>query len=123
MVSKIATGIWGVVACIMAVFAVNLGSLIEVVNRYGSYFYGSILGVFMLAFGVKRANGTGAFVGLIGGMVSVWYVATNTRVEFLWLNVVGAVAVVVIGTLVSLMGSDRGQTRAKPGSDRGLTPV
>ena len=103
MVSKIATGVWGVLACTAAVFAVNLGSLIEVVNRYGSYFYGSILGVFILAFGVRRATGTGAFVGLIGGMVTVWYVATNTRVEFLWLNVVGAVAVTTLGTIISLL--------------------
>jgi solute:Na+ symporter, SSS family len=102
LVSKIATGAWGLMACIMAVFAVNLGSLIEVVNTYGSYFYGSILGVFILAFGVKRANGTGAFVGLIGGMTAVWWVATHTNVVFLWLNVVGAVAVAVIGTVVSL---------------------
>ena len=56
----------------MAVYAARLGSLIEVVNRYGSYFYGSLLGVFILALGVKRANGHGAFVGLIAGMTAVW---------------------------------------------------
>ena len=44
------------------------GSLIEVVNRFGSFFYGSILGVFLLAIGWKRATGNGAFVGLIAGM-------------------------------------------------------
>ena len=47
----------------VAIYAAQLGSLIEVVNRFGSYFYGSILGVFILAIGVKRANGHGAFVG------------------------------------------------------------
>jgi Na+/proline symporter len=83
------------------VYAGQLGSLIEVVNRYGSYFYGSILGVFILALGVKRANGHGAFVGLIGGMLAVALVATSTKVEFLWLNVVGAVAVTVVGIIVS----------------------
>ena len=62
----------------MAVYAARLGSLIEVVNRFGSYFYGSILGVFILALAVKRANGHGAFVGLIAGMTTVWYVATHT---------------------------------------------
>ncbi len=68
MVSRVATGFWGVFACIVALFATNLGSLIEVVNRFGSFFYGSILGVFMLAMLTRRASGTGAFVGLIGGM-------------------------------------------------------
>ena len=45
----------------------ELGSLIEVVNRFGSFFYGSILGVFLLAIGWQRANGTGAFVGVLVG--------------------------------------------------------
>ena len=103
MVSKWATGLWGLFVCVMAIYAVQLGSLIEVVNRYGSYFYGSILGVFILAIGVKRANGHGAFVGLVAGMTTVWMVATFTRVEFLWLNVVGAVAVTVAGMVVSEM--------------------
>jgi SSS family transporter len=107
-VSKWATGLWGLLACVAAAYAVELGSLIEVVNRYGSYFYGSILGVFILAIGVKRANGHGAFVGLIGGMLTVWAVATFTEVVFLWLNVVGALAVTVIGIVVSEM--TRGET-------------
>ena len=101
LVSKLSTAGWGLFVCIAAVYAGQLGSLIEVVNRYGSYFYGSILGVFILALGVKRANGHGAFVGLIGGMVAVALVATSTKVEFLWLNVVGAVAVTVVGIIVS----------------------
>jgi len=101
-VSKWATAFWGLFACVMAVFAARLGSLIEVVNRYGSYFYGSLLGVFILALGVKRANGHGAFVGLIAGMAAVAYVATTWSVAYLWLNVVGAVVVTVVGTVVSL---------------------
>ena len=63
-VSKLLTGFWGVFACVVAIYAAGLGSLIEVVNRFGSFFYGSLLGVFVLALGFKRATGTGAFVGL-----------------------------------------------------------
>ena len=99
--SRLATGFWGLFASVVAIYAANLGSLIEVVNRFGSYFYGSLLGVFILALAVPRANGHGAFVGLLGGMTAVWYVATQTQVEFLWLNVVGAVAVCVVGIAVS----------------------
>lgn len=101
-VSKIITGFWGVFACTVAVWAAELGSLIEVVNRFGSFFYGSILGVFILAIAVPRANGQGAFFGLIAGMVSVALVFQFTNVAYLWHNVVGAVAVVVVGTLISL---------------------
>jgi solute:Na+ symporter, SSS family len=102
-VSKAATGLWGLVACGVAVWAAELGSLIEVVNRFGSFFYGSILGVFILAVAVPRATGTGAFVGLIAGMASVGWVASATKIAFLWHNVVGAVVVVVAGLLVSLV--------------------
>jgi SSS family transporter len=101
LVSKIATGVWGLFACGVALWAVELGSLIEVVNRFGSFFYGSILGVFVLAIGFPRATGTGAFVGLLAGMGSVAYVASATKVAFLWHNVVGVVAVVATGLLVS----------------------
>ena len=101
-VSKAATGVWGLFACGVAVWAAELGSLIEVVNRFGSFFYGSILGVFILAVGVPRANGHGAFVGLLAGMASVAWVASYTSVAFLWHNVVGAVVVVIVGLGVSL---------------------
>jgi SSS family solute:Na+ symporter len=113
MVSKLATAAWGVFACVAAVYAVQLGSLIEVVNTFGSYFYGSILGVFILAVGAKRANGHGAFAGLIGGMIVVWAAVTWTRVAFLWLNVLGAVVVTVVGLLVSAAtGGTAGRARA-----------
>ncbi len=112
-VSRAAVGLWGLFASVVAIYASELGSLIEVVNRFGSYFYGSILGVFVLAIASTRANGHGAFVGLIGGMLAVGYVATQTKVEFLWLNVVGAVAVYVIGVAVSaLTGGNSRATEA-----------
>ena len=102
-VSKIATGLWGLFACGVAVWAAELGSLIEVVNRFGSFFYGSILGVFILAVAFRRATGTGAFIGLIAGMGSVAWVASFTELAFLWHNVVGAVMVVAVGMIVSLV--------------------
>jgi SSS family solute:Na+ symporter len=100
-VSRLATAFWGLFACIIAVFAVNLGSLIEVVNRFGSFFYGSILGVFLLAM-VPRARATAAFIGLLAGMGAVAAVNFGApSVSFLWHNVVGAVTVVVVGLLLS----------------------
>jgi Na+/proline symporter len=101
MVSKAATAAWGVFACLVAVWAAELGSLIEVVNRIGSFFYGSLLGVFILAIGFPRATGTGACLGLVAGMASVAATAAFTPVAFLWHNVIGAVVVVAIGSIVS----------------------
>ena len=102
--SRVATAFWGTVACVVAHFAVQLGSLIEVVNRFGSIFYGSLLGVFVLALGFKRANGTGAFVGLLAGIVSVVTFAFHPRtrgISYLWHNPIGVVVVVVVGLAVS----------------------
>ena len=100
--SKLATAFWGLFAAVIALYAANLGSLIEVVNRFGSFFYGSLLGVFVLAVGMRRATAGGAFWGLIGGMASVAAVATLTDVSFMWHNVVGVVAVCLIGGLSTL---------------------
>jgi SSS family transporter len=104
-VSKGATAFWGLFACVVASYAATLGSLIEVVNRFGSFFYGSILGVFLLAM-IPSARATGAFIGLIAGMSAVAAVNFGApQVAFLWHNVVGAVTVVVVGMLVG--GRDR----------------
>jgi solute:Na+ symporter, SSS family len=106
-VSKLATGLWGLFACGVAVWAAELGSLIEVVNRFGSFFYGSVLGVFILAIAIPRATGLGAFIGLIAGMASVAWAASFTNVAFLWHNVIGAVTVVAVGVLVSVLSRNR----------------
>jgi SSS family transporter len=100
--SKVMTGVWGLVACVVAIFATSLGPLIDVVNRFGSFFYGSLLGVFILAITTRRATSRGAFWGLLAGMAAVAAVAFATPVAFLWHNVVGAATVVVVGLLVSL---------------------
>ncbi|MCC7033250.1 MAG: sodium:solute symporter [Acidobacteria bacterium] len=107
LVSRLATGAWAVFASVVAIYAVEMGSLIEVVNRFGSFFYGSILGVFLLAIGWPRANGTGASVGLLAGMATVGYVATTTSIGFLWHNLIGALAVFVAGAIVSALTGGR----------------
>lgn len=105
-VSKWATAVWGVFACFVAVYAATLGSLIEVVNRFGSFFYGSILGVFLLAM-IPRGRSGGAFIGLFCGMGAVAFVTFGApEISFLWHNVVGAVTVVVVGMALSLFGRD-----------------
>jgi solute:Na+ symporter, SSS family len=104
VVSKIATAFWGLFACVVAMQAAGQGSLIEVVNRYGSFVYGSLLGVFILAILTRRATARGAFIGLIAGMVAVLTVAIALPwIEFLWHNLIGAVVVVVVGMSISYL--------------------
>ena len=103
-ISKLATAFWGLFACGVATFAAGLGSLIEVVNRFGSFFYGSLLGVFVLALGFRRVNGHGAFAGLIAGITVVALFAAHPltkAVSFLWHNPIGVIVVVLVGLVVS----------------------
>jgi len=106
-VSKAAMLFWALFASVVAIWASELGSLIEVVNRFGSFFYGSILGVFLLAIGWNRANSTGAFAGLIAGMSVVAYVTVYTNIAFLWHNLIGAVVVFGVGMIVSALTGNR----------------
>jgi Na+/proline symporter len=101
LVSRLLTAGWGVFAGVVALQAGQLGSAIEVVNKFGSYFYGSILGVFGLAILAPKADGRGAFWGLLAGIATVAVVAQTTSVAFLWYNPIGAVTVFVVGRLSS----------------------
>ena len=98
---------WGLFASLVAIWAAELGSLIEVVNRFGSLFYGSILGVFILAVGFPSANSTGALTGMAAGMTVIVSLATFTRLAFLWHNPIGALVVVSVGLLVSALTGNR----------------
>jgi len=98
-VSRAATGLWGIFACVVAIYAATLGSLIEVVNRFGSFFYGSILGVFLLAM-MPRVGARGAFVGLVAGMTVVGFVNFGTDVAYLWQNLIGAGVVFTVGLVL-----------------------
>ena len=114
-VSKGATAFWGLFAMVVASYAGTLGSLIEVVNRFGSFFYGSILGVFILAM-IPSSRALGAFVGLIVGMCAVAAVNFGApQISFLWHNVVGAVVVVVVGTMIGMLGGATPQPQPATG--------
>jgi hypothetical protein len=102
---------------VVATYAVSLGSLIEVVNRFGSFFYGSILGVFLLAM-VPSARPWSAFIGLLCGMGAVAAVSFGApSVSFLWHNVVGALTVLTVGVLISTV-----ESRLRPPPSAPATP-
>jgi Na+/proline symporter len=102
-VSRVATLFWGTFATVCALYMGRLGSAVEAVNRIGSYFYGPILGVFILAVGTKRANGHGAFVGVALGILAVQLTMRFSAVSFLYYNLVGAAVAVAAGYAVSLV--------------------
>jgi SSS family solute:Na+ symporter len=100
-VSRIATVFWGLYAIIFASRGPSFGALIETVNMVGSFFYGSMLGVFVLAFGFPRVGARGAFCGVIAGELAIIATSWFTDVSYLWYNVVGCLVVLIVGVAVS----------------------
>jgi Na+/proline symporter len=94
-VSKIATVFWGLYAIFFALLAKELGSLIEAVNILGSLVYGTILGIFLTAFYLKKVSGTPTFLSAIIAELLVLYCYIFTEIPFLWYNVVGCLTVLV----------------------------
>jgi SSS family solute:Na+ symporter len=99
LVSRLATVGWGVFAVLFAEYASRLGSLIEAVNILGSLFYGTILGVFLTGFYVKRVSGDAVFAAAIAAEALVVACFAFTPISFLWYNVVGCLAVLGLALL------------------------
>lgn len=105
--SKYYTLAWGVFCIITAEFASGMGSLIEAVNVLGSLFYGVILGIFLVAFYIKRVKANAVFAAaIIGELVVIAFFLLDKYniigLGFLWLNVVGALAVVLLSVIFQL---------------------
>jgi SSS family transporter len=98
--SKLYTLFWGMFCIIFAQFATNLGSLIEAVNILGSWFYGVMLGVFLVAFYLKRIGGNEVFYAAIAGEALVLLMYGFTSIGWLWLNAIGALAVPLFAILL-----------------------
>jgi solute:Na+ symporter, SSS family len=100
---KLYTLFWGIFCIFIAFFAYNLGnSLIEAVNVLGSWFYGTILGIFLVAFYMKWIKGDAVFYAALIAEVIVITVYQMKIMSFLWLNVIGAVAVIIFSILIQL---------------------
>jgi hypothetical protein len=105
--SKWFTLFWGVFCIVIAGFANRMGSLIEAVNVLGSLFYGVILGIFLVAFYLKKIGGNAVFWSAIIAeiIVVILFILDSQNIiglGFLWLNVVGALAVILLGTFIQL---------------------
>jgi Na+/proline symporter len=102
LASRWATAFWGIYAASFAGAVRGFGALIEAVNQVGSLFYGGMLGVFVLAFFIRRVGANGAFIGVLAGEAAIFAAAKFTNIAFLWYNVIGCVVVIATALLVSL---------------------
>jgi Na+/proline symporter len=98
--SRILTLVWGLIAISFATFASLLENLIELVNIVGSIFYGSILGIFLVAFYIKYVKGNAIFLSAIISQSIVIFLFVITPIGYLWYNVIGCVLVVIISLLI-----------------------
>jgi len=98
--SRWSTVIWGVICIAMALYASKIGNLIEAVNILGSYIYGTILGVFLVAFYVKQVGGKAVFYAAIITEIVVCICGYQKIVAYLWLNVIGCLLVVLLAYII-----------------------
>jgi Na+/proline symporter len=113
-ISKLITLGWGVLCLVVAQFAVNMGSLIEVVNILGSWFYGTILGVFLCAFYLPKTTGTQVFTAALIAEAFVIYAWKVEWMAFLWLNVLGCLLVMAIALVLSLISGPKQTSKTSP---------
>lgn len=97
--SQLATLGWGIFCIIVAQFTANIGSLIEAVNILGSWFYGTILGVFLVAFYFKSVKGGSVFWAALCAEAFVIYSWWVDLTAFLWLNLIGCVLVILFAMI------------------------
>ncbi len=102
-ISKIATVFWGIYAIIFALFANSLGTLIEAVNILGSLVYGTILGIFLVAFYLKKIRGTPTFIAALLAEIVVLYCFIFTEIPFLWFNLIGCLVVIIFALLFNTL--------------------
>jgi SSS family solute:Na+ symporter len=101
LASKLATVFWGLYAIAFAQFANHLGSLIEAVNIMGSLFYGTILGIFLIAFYFKKIGGHATFVAAIIAELTVLACYFFTKIPWLWFNVIGCVILLSLAAIMN----------------------
>ena len=100
-VSKLFTLAWGIIAIFVATSASLFDNLIQLVNYIGSIFYGTILGIFLVAFYFKKIGAHAVFIGAIIAQIIV-LIFTQFSDSYLWFNVVGCLSVVLFASLIQI---------------------
>lgn len=107
-VSKLLTLFWGILAITFALFAQLLENLIEAVNILGSVFYGTILGVFLVAFMFKKVKGNTVFIATLIAQTIVFVLFANIEIAYLWFNLIGCGSVMLLSWIISVIKRDNG---------------
>ena len=98
--SKWFTVMWGIIAIIFASFGSLFENLIELVNIIGSIFYGTILGIFLVAFFFKNVKGNHVFYAACLSQIAIFFIYGFTEIGYLWLNFIGAVLTILLSNII-----------------------
>ena len=109
LVSKLATVFWGLYAIAFAQLAGRMGALIEAVNILGSLFYGTILGIFLIAFFLKKIGGHATFLAALAAEATVLACYAFTKIPYLWFNVIGCLVLIGLAALLNPLFAARGR--------------
>ena len=101
--TKLFTLFWGIVAILFACVGTLFENLIQLVNIVGSIFYGTVLGIFLVAFYIKYVRAQAIFIGAVISQCTIFYIYFFTDfIGFLWLNVIGAALTIILSSLIQL---------------------
>ena len=98
--SKWFTVMWGIIAIIFASFGSLFENLIELVNIIGSIFYGTILGIFIVAFFFKNVKGNHVFYAACLSQITIFFIYGFTEIGYLWLNFIGAILTILLSNII-----------------------
>ncbi|MDO3626658.1 sodium:solute symporter [Mucilaginibacter sp. BT774] len=111
--SRLATVFWGLVCIAMALYAAKLGNLLEAVNKLGSFIYGTILGVFIVAFYLKKIKGTAVFIAAVITEIIICILGFYEVIAYLWLNAIGCFLVIIIAWLINIAFMNEAENQGK----------
>ena len=113
--SRLATVFWGVVCIGMALYASRIGNLLEAVNQLGSYIYGTILGVFIVAFYLKKIRGNAVFIAAIITEAVICILGYLDAIAYLWLNAVGCILLIILAYIFNKVIPQKSPVQTEPG--------
>jgi solute:Na+ symporter, SSS family len=105
--SQMFTLMWGVIAILFACVGTLFENLIQLVNIIGSIFYGTVLGIFLVAFYVKYVKAKAIFWGAAITQCVIFYIYAIDVVSFLWLNFIGAILTIVLSSILQTVLPDK----------------
>ena len=108
--AKIFTLVWGLIAILFASIGNFFENLIQLVNIIGSLFYGTILGIFLVAFFMKKVHGKAVFIAALLSEAIVLGIYFGDWVSYLWLNVIGAVLTMVFAFIIQNTSTSHANT-------------